>query len=154
MSIELGKPADYGQYILQRRYELALKHAGEAMSTGGLYLDVGCGNGAQTVLFAKHFTTWIGIDVEEARHLPLVIIRIMAVREQKHPIPILQRRIGRDHWHALRLPFIRRGVVTRARACMARTIAAAGRSGQRAQESCARGLRAPPGRRGSGSTVS
>ncbi|MEO6940104.1 MAG: class I SAM-dependent methyltransferase [Candidatus Kapaibacterium sp.] len=67
MSIELGKPADYGQYILQRRYELAVKHAGEAMSSGGLYLDVGCGNGAQTVLFAKHFTTWIGIDVEEAR---------------------------------------------------------------------------------------
>src|SRR5438874_2126602 len=67
MAIELGKPADYGQYILQRRYALAKAYAREAFERGGFYLDVGCGNGAQTVLFAKHFTTWMAIDVEEER---------------------------------------------------------------------------------------
>src|SRR5438876_9537911 len=65
--IELGKPADYGQYILQRRYALAKAYAREAFERGGFYLDVGCGNGAQTVLFAKHFATWMAIDVEEER---------------------------------------------------------------------------------------
>ena len=67
MAIELGKPADYGQYILQRRYALAKAYAPEAFTRGGFYLDVGCGNGAQTVLFAQHFDRWMGIDVEEAR---------------------------------------------------------------------------------------
>jgi ubiquinone/menaquinone biosynthesis C-methylase UbiE len=67
MSIELGKPADYGQFIVERRYQLALDFAGDAMQGGGFYLDVGCGNGAQTVLFAKHFKKWLGIDVEEER---------------------------------------------------------------------------------------
>ena len=67
MAIELGKPADYGQYILQRRYARAKAYAPEAFARGGFYLDVGCGNGAQTVLFAQHFDRWMGIDVEEAR---------------------------------------------------------------------------------------
>lgn len=67
MSIELGKPADYGQFIVERRYQLALEFAGAALKSGGFYLDVGCGNGAQTVLFAKHFKKWLGIDVEEDR---------------------------------------------------------------------------------------
>jgi ubiquinone/menaquinone biosynthesis C-methylase UbiE len=67
MPIELGKPADYGQFILQRRYELAMQYAGDVIKKDGVYLDVGCGNGAQTVLFAKHFETWVGIDVEAAR---------------------------------------------------------------------------------------
>ncbi|HWF44356.1 MAG TPA: class I SAM-dependent methyltransferase [Candidatus Kapabacteria bacterium] len=67
MAIELGKPADYGQFILERRYKLAKAYAREAFERGGTYLDVGCGNGAQTVLFAKHFDRWMGIDVEEDR---------------------------------------------------------------------------------------
>jgi ubiquinone/menaquinone biosynthesis C-methylase UbiE len=67
MAIELGKPADYGQYILQRRYALAKAYAPEAFEHGGFYLDVGCGNGAQTALFTKHFDRWMGIDVEEER---------------------------------------------------------------------------------------
>jgi ubiquinone/menaquinone biosynthesis C-methylase UbiE len=65
--IELGKPADYGQFILQRRYALAKAYAADAIKRGGMYLDVGCGNGAQTVLFAKHFDRWMGIDVETDR---------------------------------------------------------------------------------------
>jgi len=67
MAIELGKPADYGQFILERRYKLAKAYAREAFERSGFYLDVGCGNGAQTVLFAKHFDHWMGIDVEEDR---------------------------------------------------------------------------------------
>lgn len=67
MPIELGKPADYGQFILERRYKLAKAYAREAFARGGFYLDVGCGNGAQTVLFAKHFDRWMAIDVEDDR---------------------------------------------------------------------------------------
>jgi ubiquinone/menaquinone biosynthesis C-methylase UbiE len=67
MAIELGKPADYGQFILTRRYNLAKAYAGAALRRGGMYIDVGCGNGAQTVLFAKHFNPWLGLDVEEER---------------------------------------------------------------------------------------
>jgi ubiquinone/menaquinone biosynthesis C-methylase UbiE len=67
MAIELGKPADYGQFILTRRYNLAKVYAGTALQRGGSYIDVGCGNGAQTVLFAKHFGEWLGLDVEEDR---------------------------------------------------------------------------------------
>ncbi len=67
MPIELGKPAEYGQFILERRYKLAMAYAREAFMRGGFYLDVGCGNGAQTVLFARHFERWMAIDVEEHR---------------------------------------------------------------------------------------
>src|SRR5665213_3524995 len=67
MPIELGKPAEYGQFILERRYMLAKAYAREAFAHGGFYLDVGCGNGAQTLLFVKHFERWMAIDVEESR---------------------------------------------------------------------------------------
>ena len=67
MAIELGKPADYGQFILTRRYNLAKAYAAAALNRGGKYIDVGCGNGAQTVLFAKHFEEWVALDVEEQR---------------------------------------------------------------------------------------
>ena len=67
MPIELGKPAEYGQYILERRFALARAYAPLAFVRGGFYLDVGCGNGAQTVLYAKHFDRWMGIDVESGR---------------------------------------------------------------------------------------
>lgn len=67
MAIELGKPADYGQFILSRRYQLAKAFAAPVFKKGGYYLDVGCGNGAQTVLLAKHFDRWTAVDVEQAR---------------------------------------------------------------------------------------
>lgn len=67
MAVELGKPADYGQFILERRYQLARAYAPQALSNGGFYLDVGCGNGAQTVLFAENFDRWMGVDVERDR---------------------------------------------------------------------------------------
>jgi len=67
VAIELGKPADYGQFILERRYQLAKAYARDAFEHGGFYIDIGCGNGAQTVLFARHFDRWMAIDVEENR---------------------------------------------------------------------------------------
>src|SRR5665213_1237523 len=67
MPIELGKPAEYGQFILERRYKLAKAYARAAFARGGFYLDVGCGNGAQTIFFARHFERWMAIDVEENR---------------------------------------------------------------------------------------
>ncbi|MFI5202640.1 MAG: class I SAM-dependent methyltransferase [Candidatus Kapaibacterium sp.] len=67
MPIELGKPAEYGQFILDRRYKLAKAYAREAFAQSGFYLDVGCGNGAQTIFFARHFERWMAIDVEEGR---------------------------------------------------------------------------------------
>lgn len=67
MAIELGKPADYGQFILTRRYNLAKAYAARALEKGVFYIDIGCGNGAQTVLFARHFERWLALDVEEDR---------------------------------------------------------------------------------------
>jgi ubiquinone/menaquinone biosynthesis C-methylase UbiE len=67
MAIELGKPADYGQFILERRYALAKTYARDAFERGGFYLDIGCGNGAQTIYFANQFDKWMAVDVEENR---------------------------------------------------------------------------------------
>ncbi len=46
---------------------MAMAYARPAFEHGGFYLDVGCGNGAQTVLFTRHFDRWMAIDVEENR---------------------------------------------------------------------------------------
>src|ERR1700733_6024827 len=67
MAIELGKPADYGQFILERRFSLAKTLAHDAIAKKGFYLDVGCGNGAQTVYFANQFDKWMAVDVEDKR---------------------------------------------------------------------------------------
>ncbi|MBI3963559.1 MAG: class I SAM-dependent methyltransferase [Candidatus Kerfeldbacteria bacterium] len=56
----LGKPAEYGELILDRR--LLLFHQMGRFG-GGSLLDVGCGNGAQTVTFAPLFDQVTGIDV-------------------------------------------------------------------------------------------
>lgn len=65
MAIELGKPAEYGQFILERRFSLAKTLAHDAIAKNGFYLDVGCGNGAQTIYFANQFDKWMAVDVEE-----------------------------------------------------------------------------------------
>lgn len=67
MAIELGKPADYGQFILERRFSLAKTLARDAIAKKGFYLDVGCGNGAQTIYFANEFNKWMAVDVEDKR---------------------------------------------------------------------------------------
>lgn len=58
--VALGKPASYGDFVLGRRAALI-----DAMGPfrGGRLLDVGCGNGAQTVRFLDRFDAVVGLDV-------------------------------------------------------------------------------------------
>jgi SAM-dependent methyltransferase len=60
-NLSLGKPADAGDFILERRLRLVVRHA---PSLGGLLLDFGCGNGAQTLRFSGDFDRIVGVDVE------------------------------------------------------------------------------------------
>ncbi|MBN2071204.1 MAG: methyltransferase domain-containing protein [Candidatus Krumholzibacteriota bacterium] len=55
-----GKPADEGDLIISRRYRLV---SSLSPSRGGLFLDFGCGNGAQTFLFAEDFPLLAGVDI-------------------------------------------------------------------------------------------
>ena len=55
-----GKPADAGDFILERRYRLVKQRAG---LSGENLLDFGCGNGEQTLFFAADFPFVTGIDV-------------------------------------------------------------------------------------------
>ncbi len=55
-----GKPADAGDFILERRHRLVGRHA---PALGGVLLDVGCGNGAQTLRFVEDFARVVGVDV-------------------------------------------------------------------------------------------
>lgn len=58
-----GKPADAGQFVLERRARLVrpLLPAG-----GGHLVDFGCGNGAQTLRFLDSFTSVTGVDMVAA----------------------------------------------------------------------------------------
>jgi len=57
-----GAPASGGQFILERRARLVRSLlSGE----GGHLVDFGCGNGAQTLLFAGDFDRVTGVDVSE-----------------------------------------------------------------------------------------
>ncbi len=69
-----GKPAETSDFILVRRHRLVSRHAPRL---GGDLLDFGCGNGAQTLLFASEFTRVVGADVD-ARHVADFSRRIAA----------------------------------------------------------------------------
>ena len=56
-----GKPADAGDFILYRRLRLARRHHG---TWGGILLDFGCGNGAQTSMFRPHVDQVWGLDID------------------------------------------------------------------------------------------
>lgn len=58
-----GKPADPGQFILERR---ALLVRPLLPAHAGHLLDFGCGNGAQTLKFLDRFDTITGVDVVPA----------------------------------------------------------------------------------------
>lgn len=58
--IAAGKPAGRDDLIVLRRYRL-LKSMSEL--GGRVLLDFGCGNGAQTLLFANDFPAVIGLDI-------------------------------------------------------------------------------------------
>ena len=59
-AVALGKPASFQDHVLERRVRLV-----EAMGPfgGGRLLDVGCGNGAQTVHWLDRFDAVVGLDV-------------------------------------------------------------------------------------------
>ncbi len=59
--IARGKPAAYGQEIVQRRFRLARQLASFENKS---VLDFGCGNGAQTVQFAKAGCKIIAVDID------------------------------------------------------------------------------------------
>lgn len=56
-----GQPAGHGDFLLARRRRLCLPYLGDER---GVLLDFGCGNGAQTLLFADLFGKVVGLDVE------------------------------------------------------------------------------------------
>ena len=61
----LGRPASYGDFVLGRRLALLDEMCAPAFR-GASLLDVGCGNGAQTVRFLDRFRTVVGLDVVPA----------------------------------------------------------------------------------------
>ena len=65
--LSLGKPADARDFILERRHRLVMRHA---PSLGGVLLDFGCGNGAQTLRFAGDFDRVPGIN-QEYEYVPI-----------------------------------------------------------------------------------
>jgi 2-polyprenyl-3-methyl-5-hydroxy-6-metoxy-1,4-benzoquinol methylase len=58
--IALGKPAEYGQEIVKRRFRLTAATVALANKT---VLDFGCGNGAQTCEFAQAGCKILAVDV-------------------------------------------------------------------------------------------
>ncbi|MBD3165168.1 methyltransferase domain-containing protein, partial [bacterium] len=62
-TIALGKPAESGELILERRRRLA-SELSDILEKGGRLLDLGCGNGAQTELFVDRFEQVVGVDVQ------------------------------------------------------------------------------------------
>lgn len=62
-NIQLGAPIEYDYLGIKRRMDLILT----IVSLGGRHLDVGCGNGAQTLKFLKYVDSCVAIDVEKNR---------------------------------------------------------------------------------------
>lgn len=60
--IELGRPARPGQLILERRFNLT-RQLIPGFSSIDAMLDIGCGNGAQTVYFTGCARRLIGVDL-------------------------------------------------------------------------------------------
>ncbi|MCB2212169.1 class I SAM-dependent methyltransferase [bacterium] len=61
--VALGKPAEAGEKILGRRFRLT-KRFSNIVQNGGRLLDLGCGNGALTELFAPAFDEVVGVDIQ------------------------------------------------------------------------------------------
>ncbi len=66
MPVQLGKPTSYGYTLPVIRHGLTTARYARVRERARL-LDFGCGNGANTVLFAPDFATVIGMDVEPER---------------------------------------------------------------------------------------
>jgi ubiquinone/menaquinone biosynthesis C-methylase UbiE len=61
-----GEPIPRGSLFHERRYRVA-KSMLPDIGKGGKMLDIGCGNGGQTELFARHFRQAFGIDLQVSR---------------------------------------------------------------------------------------
>lgn len=80
----LGRPASYGDFVLTRRMQVIdsmVEFRGRAL------LDVGCGNGAQTVHYLPRFETVVALDVVD-EHLD-VLRDELQTRRIGHCIPTL-----------------------------------------------------------------
>jgi ubiquinone/menaquinone biosynthesis C-methylase UbiE len=64
--VQLGKPTSYGFTLPVIRHALTRERYTRLTERGRL-LDFGCGNGANTILFAPDFGSVVGVDVEPAR---------------------------------------------------------------------------------------
>ncbi len=60
-NLAAGRPAQRDDLLLARRYRLVQPHL---PGRGGVLLDFGCGNGAQTLCFSPHFDTVLGLDID------------------------------------------------------------------------------------------
>lgn len=60
--LEPGRPARSGQLILERRYRIVSSLLGAGTSWGRV-LDIGCGNGAQSIHFQPDSKMVVGMDV-------------------------------------------------------------------------------------------
>jgi len=88
-----GKPAEDTDLIVHRRFRAAKDLA---PPTGGVLLDLGCGNGAQTMLFAGEFSIIVAADIIE-EHLRVlrertkrdgVADRIVPLLYDGHHLPV------------------------------------------------------------------
>lgn len=61
ITVSRGKPADYGQEIVKRRFRLTAQRLELGNKT---VLDFGCGNGAQTVEFLNSGCHMIAVDID------------------------------------------------------------------------------------------
>lgn len=64
MGVELGVPTEYGFELPRLRHALSQPHLPRPSTR---LLDFGCGNGANTVLFADEVEEIVGVDVEAQR---------------------------------------------------------------------------------------
>ena len=70
----LGKPASYGDIVISRRMQLVDEMGG---FRGSRLLDVGCGNGAQTLRMLDRFDLVVGLDVVQ-EHLDTLSAQLKA----------------------------------------------------------------------------
>ena len=63
-NLEIGVPTEYGFALARQRFDLTIPHVQPGAQS---LLDLGCGNGANTALFAKVVPKVAGVDVEPER---------------------------------------------------------------------------------------
>jgi len=83
MKISGGKPADYGQEIVKRRFRLTRD---SVKLEGKKILDFGSGNGAQTVEFANSDCTIFALDINGDS---LEVLKNIAVKEKYKDIHVI-----------------------------------------------------------------